>query len=56
MKAIDSVHAAYELLSRIPVNGRNVKLMAMAMQHLENAVSALNNAGKEEDNGRQDNQ
>ena len=56
MKAIDSVHAAYELLSRIPVNGRNVKLMAMAMQHLENAASALNNEGKEVTDGGQDNQ
>lgn len=41
MSAKDSVNAAYELLNKIPVEGRSVKLMAIAMQHLENAFAEL---------------
>lgn len=54
MTIIDSINAAYNLLSKIPVNGQNVKLMALAMQHLENAASALNNREGGTDGGQID--
>lgn len=51
----ESIIAALNLLSTIPVKGAAVKPMAMAMQHLENTLEDLNRMekdAKEADDGR----
>lgn len=53
-KTENSILAALNMLSTIPVKGAAVKPLAMAMQHLENALEDIHRAekGKEEDDGR----
>lgn len=54
MKTVEnSIIAALNMLATIPVRGSAVKPMAMAMQHLENALEDIHRAeqGKEEDDG-----
>lgn len=52
-KTENSILAALNMLSTIPVKGAAVKPMAMAMQHLENALEDIHReeTEKEEANG-----
>lgn len=53
-KVENGILAALNMLSAIPVKGTAVKPMAMAMQHLENALEDIHReeTGKEGENGR----
>lgn len=46
------IDSAYRLISTIYVRDSAVKVMAMAMQHLEEAAAALQDEHKEDADGR----
>lgn len=50
-KAYDSVKRAFNLASNIYVKGEEAKLMAMALQNMENALKDLEDPKEGESNG-----
>lgn len=51
VKAYDSIKRALVLASNIYVRGEEAKVMAMALQNMENALNALEDEKGEESNG-----
>lgn len=51
-KVRQHIDSAYRLISTIYVRDSAVKVMAMAMQHLEEAAAALQDEHKEDADGR----
>ena len=51
VKAYDSIKRALVLTSNIYVRGEEAKIMAMALQNMENALNVLENEKEEEANG-----
>lgn len=51
VKACDFIKRALVLTSNIYVRGEEAKIMAMALQSMENALNALEDTKEEESNG-----
>ena len=51
VKAYDSIKRALVLTSNIYVRGEEAKIMAMALQNMENALNALEDEEGEESDG-----